>query len=317
MIIITGGCGFIGSNIARRLNDVGRKDILIVDNLKNGHKVHNLATLDIHDYIESDDFLETIKSGGEFGQVDAIFHQGACSATTEWNGRYVMNNNYEYSKCLLHWCQKKRIPFLYASSASVYGMGANGFREDRSCEHPINMYAYSKFLFDQYVRRHLPNASSQVVGLRYFNVYGPGEAHKGGMASTAFHFANQVRENNVAKLFSGTDGYGDGEQERDFVHVDDCASVNLWFLENPDVSGVFNCGSGRAESFNDMANAVIDWHGSGSIEYIPFPDQLRGAYQSYTCADLTQLRAAGYQAPFRGVSDGVKDYMSARFAESS
>ncbi len=316
MIIITGGCGFIGSNIARRLNTLGRKDILIVDNLKNGHKVHNLAGLDIYDYMESDAFLSRVQEDKNFGEIDAIFHQGACSATTEWNGRYVMQNNYEYSKSLLHWCQKRRIPFLYASSASVYGMGAQGFREVRTCEHPINMYAYSKFQFDQYVRRHLPDADGQIVGLRYFNVYGPGEAHKGGMASTAFHFANQVRETKVAKLFAGADGYGDGEQQRDFVYVGDCVNVNLWFLENADRSGIFNCGSGRAERFNDMAQAVIDWHGFGHIEYIPFPDHLRGAYQSYTCADLAQLRAVGYEAAFKSVGEGVKEYLDAHFAES-
>ncbi|MCP4539901.1 MAG: ADP-glyceromanno-heptose 6-epimerase [Chloroflexi bacterium] len=316
MIIITGGCGFIGSNIAKQLNQTGRTDILIVDNLKNGHKVHNLADLDIYDYMESDLFLERVKSGHDFGNIEAVFHQGACSATTEWDGRYVMTNNYDYSKTLLHWCQENGTPFFYASSASVYGMGVNGFQEERACELPINMYAYSKFQFDQYVRRVLPKAQSQIVGLRYFNVYGPRESHKGGMASTAFHFANQVRENSVARLFAGTDGYENGAQERDFVYVEDCVSVNLWFLRNPETSGIFNCGSGRAESFNTMANAVIDWHGYGSIEYIPFPEHLKGAYQSYTCADLSNLRAAGYLAPFRSVNEGVRDYLNKRFSSN-
>lgn len=310
MIIVTGGSGFIGSNIVRQLNARGIDDILVVDHLENGRKVHNLADLSIADYMEGDEFLERVSAGQSFGKVDALFHQGACSATTEWNGRYVMANNYDYSKRLLHWCQEQQTPYFYASSASVYGMGSNGFREERTCEHPINMYAYSKFQFDQYVRRVMPQATSQIVGLRYFNVYGPRESHKGSMASTAFHFSNQIRENGVARLFAGTDGYDDGGQERDFVYVGDCVNVNLWMYDNPQVSGIFNCGSGRAQSFNDMANAVIGWHGKGSIEYIPFPDHLKGAYQSYTCADLTNLRAAGYKTPFRTVEEGVTEYMN-------
>lgn len=309
MIIVTGGAGFIGSNIVRSLNNRGLTDILVVDRLEKGHKMHNLADLNIADYIEADAFLTMLTKGDLGLPVEAVFHQGACSTTTEWNGRYVMATNYDYSKVVLHWCQKQGVPFIYASSASVYGMGSAGFREDRACERPINMYAYSKFQFDQYVRRMLPKASSQIVGLRYFNVYGPGEAHKGSMASTAFHFSNQLREHGVARLFSGTDGYDDGEQRRDFVFVDDCVSVNLWFMDHPDRSGIFNCGSGRAESFNDMARAVIDWQGGGRIEYIPFPDHLKGAYQSYTCADLTALRRAGYISDFHTVGDGVGKYL--------
>lgn len=309
MIIVTGGAGFIGSNIVRELNARGETDILVVDHLKNGRKMRNLADLDIHDYQEADQFLARVEAGDMPEGVRAVFHQGACSATTEWDGRYVMQNNFDYSKALLHWCQRASVPYFYASSAAVYGMGDNGFREDRRCELPINMYAYSKFQFDQYVRRVLPKATSQIVGIRYFNVFGPREAHKGSMASTAFHFSNQVKENGVARLFAGTEGYGDGEQERDFVFVGDCVNVNLWMMDNPDVSGVFNCGSGRAQSFNDMANAVIAYLGQGKIEYIPFPEHLKGAYQSYTCADLSNLRAAGYDAPFRTVEEGVTAYM--------
>lgn len=310
MIIVTGGAGFIGSNIVRALNRRGESDILVVDHLENGRKMHNLANLDIADYMEAEEFCTRLADRQSFGKVTGLFHQGACSATTEWNGRFVMANNYDYSKTLLHWCLENSVPFLYASSASVYGMGANGFREERACERPINMYAYSKFQFDQYVRRILPDARSQIVGLRYFNVYGPGEAHKGSMASTAFHFSNQIRENSVARLFEGTDGYGNGEQQRDFVYVEDCVDVNLWFLDHPDRAGIFNCGTGRAQSFNDMARAVIDWHGEGRIEYIPFPEHLRGAYQSYTCADLDCLRAAGYRAAFRAVDEGVTAYLN-------
>jgi len=309
MHIVTGGAGFIGSNIVRALNLRGINDVLVVDRLENGHKMHNLADLDIADYMEADAFLARVSEGQDFGKVDALFHQGACSATTEWNGRYVMATNYDYSKTLLDWCLLRSVPFLYASSASVYGMGANGFREERACERPINMYAYSKFQFDQHVRRVLPTAESQIVGLRYFNVYGPGEAHKGSMASTALHFSRQIAEQGVAKLFAGTDGYGDGEQRRDFVYVDDCVAVNLWFLDNPSKSGIFNCGTGRAQTFNEMARAVIAWHGRGEIAYIPVPDHLAGAYQSYTCADLAKLRDCGYAADFRTVDAGVRDYL--------
>jgi ADP-L-glycero-D-manno-heptose 6-epimerase len=311
MIIVTGGAGLIGSNIVRQLNARGERDILVVDHLKNGRKMANLADLDIRDYLEADLFLDRIATGRIDGPVEAVFHQGACSATTEWDGRYVMTNNYEYSKTLLHWCQSIGAAFLYASSASVYGMGAQGFREERACERPINMYAYSKFQFDQYVRRVLPEATAQIVGLRYFNVYGPGEAHKGAMASTAFHFSNQIRDTGTARLFAGTDGYADGGQERDFVYVGDCVDVNLWMQGHPLVSGIFNCGSGRAQSFNDMVGAVIDHLGRGRIEYIPFPDHLKGAYQSHTCADLTRLRAAGYTAAFHTVQEGVKEYLKA------
>jgi ADP-L-glycero-D-manno-heptose 6-epimerase len=311
MIIVTGGAGFIGSNIVRALNRRGIDDILLVDNLKNGKKVVNIADLNISDYIESDLFLEKIKANFDFGAVRAIIHEGACSATTEWNGRYMMQNNYDYTKALLHWCLARSVSYLYASSASVYGLGEHGFSEERACEAPINMYAYSKFQFDQYVRRLASSAASQVVGLRYFNVYGPGEAHKGSMASTAFHFSRQIRESGVARLFAGIDGYADGEQRRDFVYVGDCVDVNLWFLDHPDRSGIFNCGSGKPQSFNDMARAVIATLGQGSIEYIPFPDHLKGAYQSYTCADLAKLRAAGYEAPFKTVEEGVEAYIGA------
>ncbi len=203
----------------------------------------------------------------------------------------------------------KRIPFLYASSASVYGDGSKGFRVERDCEHPINMYAYSKFQFDQYVRSKLPAAQSLVAGFRYFNVYGPREQHKGAMSSTAFHFNNQIIEHKKTRLFAAYDGFADGEQLRDFVHVDDVVNVNLWFLANPDRSGIYNVGTGKAESFNEVANTVIKWHQQGSIEYIPFPEHLKGAYQSYTQADISGLREAGYQKAFLSVEEGVSRYL--------
>ena len=308
MYIVTGGAGFIGSNIVKGLNARGITDILVVDDLTDGRKCLNLADADIRDYADKDDFLRRIEAGEGFGPVDAVIHQGACSATTEWNGHYVMQVNFSYTKALLAWCMARSVPFLYASSASVYGMGPE-FREARECEHPLNMYAYSKFLFDCHLRPHLAGIKSQVAGLRYFNVYGPREQHKAGMASVAYHFDGQLRESGQLKLFEGSDGYGPGEQRRDFIHVDDVVAVNMWLLDNPKVSGIYNLGTGRAQSFNEVARAAIDWHGKGQIEYIPFPEQLRGRYQSFTEADVSALRAAGYNLPFMPVEVGVPKYM--------
>lgn len=309
MIVVTGGAGFIGSNLVHGLNRLGREDILVVDDLTDGTRCLNLADCRIADYLDKDDFLAAVTSRAPFPEpVEVVFHLGACSATTEWDGRFMMANNYEYSKHLLHWCLEDRVPFLYASSASVYG-GGREFRESPACERPLNVYAYSKFQFDNYVRRLMPGARSQVAGFRYFNVYGPREQHKGAMASVAFHFDGQVRESGRVRLFEGCDGYGNGEQRRDFVYVGDAVDVNLWFWRNPDRSGIFNLGTGRSQSFNDVARAVIAWHGRGEIEYIPFPDHLRGRYQSFTEADITALRAAGYDAPFRTVEEGVAEYM--------
>ncbi len=309
MIIVTGGAGFIGSNIVKTLNERGVSDILVVDNLKNGVKFKNIADCEIADYMDKEDFIARVREGQSFAdRIEAVFHEGACSSTTEWDGKFIMRNNYEYTKDLLHYCLEHGIACLYASSASVYG-GGSVFREQREFEEPLNMYAYSKFLFDQYVRRILPRAESQIVGFRYFNVYGPREQHKGSMSSVAFHANTQVEESGVVKLFEGCDGYGDGEQRRDFVYVGDTVDVNLWFMEHPDKSGIFNLGTGRSQPFKDVANAVIDWHGKGCIEYIPFPEHLKGRYQSFTEADITALRKAGYEAPFKTVEEGVKLYM--------
>lgn len=310
MFIVTGGAGFIGSNIVHALNARGVTDILVVDDLTDGRKCLNLADADIRDYADKDDFLRRIQAGEDFGPVEAVFHQGACSSTTEWDGRFVMAVNYEYSKALLAWCQARKVPMIYASSASVYGMGPT-FRESREFERPLNMYAYSKFLFDCHLRPLLHKLESQVAGLRYFNVYGPREQHKGSMASVAYHFHHQLEESGRLRLFEGCDGYGPGEQRRDFIHVEDVVAVNLWLLDNPKVSGIFNVGTGRAQTFNDVAHAAINWHkgGGGGIDYIAFPDHLKGRYQSFTEADLTALRAAGYERPFMPVEIGVPRYM--------
>ncbi len=309
MIVVTGGAGFIGSNLVKALNERGRKDIIVVDDLTDGRKFFNLVDCEIQDYLDVDDFLSLVKNGSEsFDYIDAIFHQGACSTTTEWDGRYMMKVNYEYSKTLLHFCEERNIPFIYASSAAVYGDKVE-FKEELAYESPLNVYGYSKFQFDQYVRRLLPTIQSQVVGLRYFNVYGPREQHKGGMASVAFHLNNQMKEKDEVCLFAGCDGYGDGEQRRDFVYVADAVAVNLWFLDNPTVSGIFNVGTGRSQPFNDIAKAVLDWYGRGELRYIPFPDHLRGSYQSFTQANVDALKEVGCDIPFRFVAEGVKQYL--------
>lgn len=309
MYIVTGGSGFIGSNIVKALNERGIDDILVVDNLTNGVKFLNLPDCEIADYMDKRDFIEQVDSGAFTAPVEAVFHLGACSATTEWDGHYIMKNNFEYSKSLLHFCQDKNAQYIYASSASVYGDGSQGFREQRSCESPLNVYGYSKFLFDQYVRRHQQELRSQVVGFRYFNVYGPREGHKGSMSSVAYHLHNQLKEGDTVRLFEGTDGYDNGAQRRDFIYVGDVVDVNLWFLDHAQVSGIFNVGTGRSQTFNDVAHAVIDWNKRGTLEYIPFPDHLKGRYQSFTEADISELRRVGYTGEFKTVEQGVRDYL--------
>ena len=309
MLIVTGAAGFIGSNIVKALNQRGRKDILAVDDLTDGTKMFNLVDCDILDYLDKDEFLSSIRKKEGFGSsVDVVFHQGACSDTTEWNGKYVLENNYQYSRHLLHYCMEKSVPFIYASSAAVYG-GSDRFVEDREAEKPLNVYGYSKFLFDQYVRQILPETDSQIAGVRYFNVYGPREQHKGAMASVAYHFYKQIKEKGFCNLFSGSGGYGDGEQRRDFVYVDDVVGLNLWLWDNKQASGIYNCGTGKSQTFNDVAHAVIQYHGKGEVRYIPFPDHLKGAYQSYTQADLSRVREAGYQAEFKSVEQAVPEYL--------
>lgn len=313
MIVVTGGAGFIGANIVKALNARGRNDVIVVDDLRDGTKFVNIADCTLADYLDKDDFLGRVKSAlrGEtvdLPRIEAIFHEGACSDTTEWDGHYMMENNFEYSKVLLNYCEKFGIPFLYASSAATYG-GSEVFEEAPEHEKPLNVYGYSKLLFDQHVRSRWNELTTQVVGFRYFNVYGPREQHKGKMASVAYHNHLQIRNGETLKLFGAYGGYEAGMQSRDFVYVGDVADVNLWFLDHPDKSGIFNLGTGRAEPFKAIGEAVIDYYGKGEIDYIAFPDELKGRYQSYTRANINRLRESGCDVEFKTVAQGVKAYL--------
>ncbi len=307
MFIVTGGAGFIGSNIVRALNVQGIDEILVVDNLEDSRKFVNLRDCEIWDYMDKREFHSMLESRRFDAKVDAILHQGACSDTMEYDGRYMMENNFSYSKVLLHYAVEHRIPFVYASSAAVYGNGKS-FAEKPANEKPLNVYGYSKLLFDQYVRRVMPGAESTVVGLRYFNVYGPNEAHKGRMASIVYQIYCQLKDKGIARLFQGSDGYANGEQRRDFVYVDDVVDVNLFFALGPPRKGIFNVGTGHSRSFNDVANTWISLLGFGEITYIPFPDELRGKYQSLTEADISALRRAGYEKSFTSLEKGIARY---------
>ncbi|PRY64728.1 ADP-glyceromanno-heptose 6-epimerase precursor [Vreelandella songnenensis] len=313
MIVVTGGAGFIGANIVKALNERGRDDVMVVDDLRDGTKFVNLADCTLADYLDKDDFLSRVKAAlrGEtvdLPRIEAIFHEGACSDTTEWDGHYMMENNFEYSKVLLNYCEKFGIPFLYASSAATYG-GSEVFKEAPEHEKPLNVYGYSKLLFDQHVRARWDKLTTQVVGFRYFNVYGPREQHKGKMASVAYHNHLQIRNGETLKLFGAYGGYEAGMQSRDFVYVGDVVDVNLWFLDNPQASGIFNLGTGRAEPFKAIGEAVIDFYGKGQIDYIDFPEELKGRYQSYTRADISHLRDAGCDVEFKTVAQGVTAYL--------
>lgn len=324
--IVTGAAGFIGSNLVAALNARGEHNIIAVDNLTRAEKFRNLADLTIADYLDKDEFLPLLKAGA-FGHVRAVFHEGACSDTMETDGRYMMRNNYRYSVDVLDACAGHGVPLLYASSAATYGAGPR-FIEEPGAEKPLNVYGYSKLLFDQFVRRRLATSKVQIVGLRYFNVYGPREGHKGRMASVAFHHFNQYAKDRKVKLFGAWDGWQAGAQQRDFVSVEDVVKVNLFFLDH-NISGIFNLGTGRAQTFNDVATAAVNacrargtlepvslaqMVNSGEVEYVPFPDALKGKYQSFTQADLHQLRAAGYRESFLTVEEGVARYAEWLFA---
>jgi ADP-L-glycero-D-manno-heptose 6-epimerase len=329
-IVVTGAAGFIGSNIIKGLNARGITNIIAVDDLTQGDKFLNLVDLSIADYVDASVFYEKFATGG-YGKVEAVFHEGACSDTMEQNGQYMIDNNYRVSRDLFTACQAQGTRLLYASSAATYG-GSDTFVEMPAYEHPLNVYGYSKLLFDQRLRHMLgtkfENAKSQVVGFRYFNVYGNREQHKGRMASVAFHQFNQFKEHGHVKLFGAYGGYAPGMQQRDFVYIDDVVAVNLWFFDHPAASGLFNLGTGRAQPFNDIAVAVVNTlHGLQNeaathsaqtleqlvslqlIQYIPFPAALVGKYQCHTQANLTALRATGCNHAFADVTLGVSSYV--------
>lgn len=321
-VVVTGAAGFIGSNIVRGLNALGIDDVIAVDDLSDGPKYRNLLGARISDYFDKNEFYERF-ARGEFGRVEAVMHEGACSDTMEHDGRFMMETNYRCSKTLLDACMVQGTRLLYASSAATYG-ASETFREEPEFERPLNVYGYSKLLFDNVVRRMLATAPHQVAGFRYFNVYGPREQHKGRMASVAFHHHQQFKQNGKVKLFGEYGGYGPGQQERDFVFIDDLVAVKLWFLQHPEARGIFNLGTGRAQPFNDVAlasvNASLSLRGEqtlpmdelvrrGLIEYIEFPEALVGKYQCHTQADLSSLRAVGYDQPFTDVATGVDRYV--------
>lgn len=305
MFIVTGGAGFVGSNLVKALNRSGHTDILVVDNLTRGEKARNLADLVIADYLDKREFRARLDAGTLDLRPEAVFHNGACSDTMEADGRYMMENNFGDSKALLHWCLARRTPLVYASSAATYG-ASRDFEPVPRNERPLNVYGYSKLAFDQHVRSLLPAVQSPVVGLRYFNVFGPREDHKGRMMSVLHQLLRQLKEQGVCRLFEGTDGYGDGGQLRDFVFVEDIVAINLHFGSSTTARGIFNAGTGRARSFNDIATTLIRLLGQGRIEYIPFPETLRGKYQSFTQADVRSLREAGFTAPFTELEDGIE-----------
>jgi ADP-L-glycero-D-manno-heptose 6-epimerase len=323
-VVVTGAAGMIGANLLRGLNAIGVDDILAVDDLSDGQKFVNLAGAAISDYFDRRDFYGRFERG-ELGKIDAVFHEGACSDTMEHDGRLMLDLNYRSSKTLLDACQAQRVRLLYASSAAVYG-GAASFREEPAFERPLNVYGYSKLLFDNVVRRMLAATTTQVAGFRYFNVYGPHEQHKGRMASVAFHHFNQFRAGGRVRLFGAYGGYQAGAQARDFVFVDDVVAVNLWFFEHPEANGIFNLGSGRAQPFNDVAVAVVnavrgergeaalslaEMVAGGQLEYIDFPPALVGKYQCFTEADLGRLRGIGCGHAFADVAAGVGRYAAA------
>lgn len=327
MKLVTGAAGMIGANITHALSRRDAYSVFAVDNFSRPEKFHNIVDADVADFMDKDHFIERLEKGHFDGKFSAVLHQGACSNTMEQDGRYMMNNNYEYSVSLFEFCQRQKIPFIYASSAAVYG-SSEVFKEERQYEKPLNIYGYSKFLFDQYVRRFWiergPAGGTQVVGLRYFNVYGPHEGHKGMMASVPYHQYNEFLASGKVKLFGANDGYQAGAQMRDFIHVDDVVDVNLFFLDRPEKSGIFNLGTGKAQPFNDIAVAVVnsmretETEGEldltkiveqGLLEYMPFPEKLKGKYQSLTQAHIGLLRDAGYDRNFMDVSVGVSRYI--------
>ncbi len=319
MILVTGGAGFVGSNLIRELNRQGETNILLVDDLTIGQKSKNLRNCVVSDYEDKDTFIDLLQSGC-YDPIKIVFHLGACSDTTEWDGRHMMRENFTFSRELHKFCASRGVPFVYASSAAVYGgcSPTDGqsskkdiFIENPINERPLNVYGYSKLMFDQYVRANMQERVNLVIGLRYFNVYGPGEAHKGSMASVIYNFDRQLKSTGALNIFGASHGYSEGEHERDFVHVSDAVDMTLWAAKlKPAASGIYNCGTGVARTFNELARLVVDFHKKGEIKYIDLPSELTDSYQPYTKASMTRSKNVGYSRSFKSMESGVKEYLT-------
>jgi len=312
MIIVTGGAGFIGSAFVWKLNREGIDDILIVDDLGQSDKWKNLVNLSYADYIHKDAFIEQIQVDPESVQASAVVHMGACSSTTERDADYLMENNYHYTCQVAEWALSQKARLIYASSAATYGDGSQGFSDDLSTIktlRPINMYGYSKQLFDLWLLRH--RLENQCAGIKFFNVFGPNEYHKGDMTSVIYKAFHQIRATGKVKLFkSYKSEYGDGEQRRDFVYVKDCIEALWWLLGHPDVNGIFNLGTGQSRTWNDLIHAVFSaMNREPSIEYIDMPIEIRDQYQYFTEAKMDKLRDAGCPVVFNPLEDTVRDYV--------
>lgn len=312
MIIVTGGAGFIGSAIVWRLNELGSDKIIVVDELGKDEKWKNLVGLKFEDFVHKQEFIDHIREEKILYKIDAILHLGANSSTTEKDADHLMTNNYKYTETLARFCLKNDVRFIYASSAATYGNGANGFEDDEKkleTLRPLNMYGYSKQLFDLWAKRH--GAFNKIVGLKYFNVYGPNEYHKGDMRSVVHKAFGQVRDTGKVRLFkSRKPEYKDGEQKRDFVYIKDAVDMTLYFLDKKDKNGLFNIGAGKARTWNDLVKALFSAMGKPvNIEYINLPDTLADKYQYFTEANLNKMKSAGYHIPTTSLEDGVTDYV--------
>ena len=312
MIIVTGGAGFIGSAIVWRLNELGSDNIIIVDELGKDEKCKNLVGLKFEDFVQKQEFIDHIRDEKILYKIDAVIHLGANSSTTEKDADHLMTNNYKYTETLARFCLKNDVRFIYASSAATYGDGLNGFDDDESrieTLRPLNMYGYSKQLFDLWAKRH--SAFNKIVGIKYFNVYGPNEYHKGDMRSVVHKAFEQVRDTGKVRLFkSRKPEYKDGEQMRDFVYIKDAVDMTLYFLDKKDKNGLFNVGAGKARTWNDLVTALFNAMSKPvNIEYINLPDTLADKYQYFTEANLDKLKSTGYNMPTTSLQDGVTDYV--------